>query len=426
MERMKIQIVIKNGIRVAACALLVILSASSCDKENNERRVGRPLELTQAEQQLVRQGNAAAFDLFSRATATLGANENSMLSPLSLSAALAMTANGAKSTTQDAIYEALGLSGTDRETINAYFQKLGTGLPAVDPTAVLDVANSIWYKRGFTVLAEFLDTNREYYKATVEALDFADAGAPGRINSWVNQHTRTKIPTIVQQIPDDMVMYLINAVYFKGLWKQPFDPAQTSERPFTLPNQQVLQTEFMRQQESFPLFRGDIADAIELAYGEGKYSMVVVKPKEGRSPADVIAHLAANGGAWDAWMAGMHVGKANVHLPKFKFSYERTLNDDLMGQGMGVAFSGQADFTGINPDGDLLISEVKQKTFVEVNEEGTEAAAVTSVGVGVTSMPVVTEFDVNTPFLFVIRESGTGLILFVGQVNDPSVTETKG
>ena len=172
--------------------------------------------------------------------------------------------------------------------------------------------------------------------------------------------------------------------------------------------------------------RGDIAAAIELPYGEGRYSMVVVKPKAGRSPADVIAQLATHATAWDEWMAGMRVGRANVHLPKFTFSYERTLNNDLIEQGMGVAFSDQADFTGINPDGNLLISEVKQKTFVEVNEEGTEAAAVTSVGVGVTSVPVVTEFDVNVPFLFLIRESGSGLIVFVGQVNDPSVTDTKG
>ncbi len=426
METMKVNKAMKNGIWMAACALLVFLSASSCDKENNEMRVGRQLELTPDEQQLVRHGNAAAFDLFRSATATLGANENSMLSPLSLSAALAMTANGAKGPTQGAIYDALGLRGADPEGVNAYFQKLAAGLPAVDPTAVLDMANSIWYRRGFTVLPEFLDTNRAYYKATVEALDFADAGAPGRINSWVDEHTRGKIPTIVQQIPDDMVMYLINAVYFKGLWKQPFDPAQTTQRTFTLPGQQALQTDFMRQEGSFSMYRGDIADAIELPYGEGRYSMVVVKPKAGRSPADVIAQLATHATAWDEWMAGMRVGRANVHLPKFTFSYERTLNNDLIEQGMGVAFSDQADFTGINPDGNLLISEVKQKTFVEVNEEGTEAAAVTSVGVGVTSVPVVTEFDVNVPFLFLIRESGSGLIVFVGQVNDPSVTDTKG
>lgn len=419
-------ITMKNVIRLGACALMLALTASSCDKENNERRVARELELTPAEQQLVRQGNAVAFELFQRASATLGANDNSMLSPISLSTALAMTANGANGATQEAMYKALGLEGMAEPQVNQYYQKLIAGLPYVDPTATLDIANSIWYRRGFSALPAFLDTNREYYKASVEALDFADPAAPGRINSWVDQHTHGKIPTIVEQIPGDMVMYLVNAVYFKGMWKQQFDPGQTTTRAFTLPSQQVLQTDFMRLEDSFPLYRGDIADAIELAYGEGQYRMVVVKPKEGRSPADVLAHLVSSPSAWDQWVAGMRVSKANLQLPKFKFSYDRTLNSDLVAQGMGLAFSGQADFTRINPGGNLLISEVKQKTFIEVNEEGTEAAAATSVGVGVTSVPVIAQFDVNSPFLFVIRESATGLILFVGQVNDPSTEDTQG
>lgn len=415
----------KNVMKYGACALAMILSASSCEKESGETRVARDLELTPDEQQLVRQGNAVAFELFKQASSELGTHDNIMLSPISLSTALAMTANGANGATKSAMYKALGLEGMDEQTVNAYYEKLIAGLPYVDPTATLDIANSIWYRRGFSVLPAFLETNREQYKASVEALDFDDPAAPDRINSWVDQHTHGKIPAIVEHIPGNMVMYLINAVYFKGMWKQPFDPAQTAPRDFNLPDKNILTTDFMRLDASFPMYQGQIADAIELAYGEGQYSMVVLKPKNGHTPADVIDHLAAHG-AWNQWTDGLRAGKANLHLPKFKFSYDRTLNSDLIAQGMGVAFTDQADFTGINPDGGLFISEVKQKTFVEVNEEGTEAAAATSVGVGVTSVPIVTQFDVNSPFLFVIRESKSGLVLFIGQVNDPSTEDTEG
>lgn len=418
-------ITMKSVMMYGMFALLIILSASSCEKENMGANVARELDLTPDEQNIVRQGNAVAFELFRQASANLGSSDNIMLSPVSLNAALAMTANGAEGPTKDEMYQAMGLEGMDEHAVNRYYEKLITGLPLVDPTSTLDVANSIWYREGFSVLPSFLDTNREFFNASVEALDFSDAAAADRINSWADHHTHGKIPSIVEDIPANMVMYLINAVYFKGMWHHPFDPDQTTQRTFNLPDNRPLTTDFMRLEASFSLYQGEIADIIELPYGEGAYSMVVVKPKAGNTPADVINHLATSE-SWDGWTQGLRSSRANLQLPKFKFSYDRTLNADLMGLGMKRAFTDQADFSRINPDEDLLISEVRQKTFVEVNEEGTEAAAVTSVGVGVTSMPVVTSFDVNSPFLFVIREANTGLILFVGQVNDPSTEETEG
>jgi len=413
---------------VGVCALVIGLSASSCDKEDEKRHVGKKLEFTPSEHQLVRQGNEAAFSMFVGLSEALGANDNTMFSPLSLSAALAMTANGAQGPTREGIYAAMGLRHADPQPINAYFKKLMEGLPMIDPTATLHIANSIWHRRGFTVLPEFLEVNREHYKALVEGLDFDDPSATKRINGWVNQHTRSKIPTIVEQIPGDMVMYLINAVYFKGVWQQQFDPKQTSKQTFTRSDESTLQTDFMRQEGAFPVYTGEMADAVELGYGGGEYSMVVVRPKEGRSPSDVVAHLATTPSAWDQWMLAMQTTKADLdlRLPKFKFSYERALNGDLTARGMGLAFSDQADFSGINPAGGLQISEVKQKTFVEVNEEGTEAAAVTSVGITLTSAPSIAQFVVDRPFLFVIRERTSGLILFVGQVNDPLTASTQG
>lgn len=415
-----------NLLRMGVCALILTLSASSCDKEGEKQRVGKALELTDSEQQLVRQSNAAAFNLFEGVSEGLGTHDNSMFSPLSLNAALAMTANGAKGATQEGIYAALGLQDADPQLINAYFKKIMEGLPEVDPTATLHLANSIWYRRGFTVLPEFLETNRANYKASVEALDFADAGATERINGWVSQQTRTKIPTIVEQIPADMVMYLINAVYFKGIWQHQFDPRKTAKDNFIRSDEDALQTDFMQQEGNFLVHANEMADVIELGYGGGQYSMVIVRPKEGKGPSDIVAHLATMPSTWDQWMADMQASNPlNLKLPKFKFSYERTLNSDLAALGMGLAFSNQADFTGIHSGGNVQISEVKQKTFVEVNEEGTEAAAVTSVGAITTSARPMLEFVVDRPFLFAIRERASGLILFVGQVNDPSTASTK-
>src|SRR5690606_4758086 len=287
------------------------------------------------------------------------------------------------------------------------------------------IANSIWYRQGFDVLPGFLDVNKEFYKAEVNALDFAGPGAPNVINNCVSHKTKKKIPTIIDGgIPGDMMMYLINAVYFKGAWEQRFDKKQTEKGTFTRANGTTLQTDFMHVKRTFNVAATDVVEAIELPYGEKKFSMVVLKPRAGVDFARLTEKLRGTD-LWSTLASSFSPLEVQLALPKFKFSYENKLNDELNDMGMGIAFTPAADFSGISV-APLTISEVEHKSFIEVNEEGTEAAAVPSVGMIMTSLPQVYMFNVARPFLFAIREVTTGLILFIGQVNDPSVEATKG
>ncbi|MDT4851464.1 Serpin (serine protease inhibitor) [compost metagenome] len=238
------------------------------------------------------------------------------------------------------------------------------------------------------------------------------------INNWVSQQTNNKIPSIIDKINSEMVMYLMNAVYFKGDWKYPFDKSNTAPAKFNIDATHQVDADFMHvQKASINSFVNSTVSVHELPYGNEKYSMVIVMPRQPEVALnDLINDLDAN--KWQAWMNGLNTHNAYFIMPKFKFSYTITLNNALSNLGMGIALSRAADFTKINADGGLNISEVKQKTFIEVDEKGTEAAAVTSVGIEVTSMPA--PLHVDRPFLFAIREMKTGLILFTGAVHNPN------
>lgn len=305
-------------------------------------------------------------------------------------------------------------------------QKLIADLPALDPKTTLEIANSIWHHRDFSVFPDFKEINRAIYKAEVAALDFNDPNASNVINDWVSNKTKEKIPTIIDgPIPAAAVMYLINALYFKGAWEQRFDKANTQKREFRRPDASPLNTDFMQIEHTFNISATEDVEAIELPYGNKKYSMVVLKPR-GEHPPSQVAEKLMETGTWNALISGFQPRKAQLALPKFKFSYENELKNELTDMGMGIAFiRGLADFSGISSEL-LYINRVLHKTFVEVNEEGTEAAAVTAVEMNTySSAPSVYPFLVDRPFLFAIREMETGLILFLGQVNDPSVEETE-
>lgn len=404
--------------------LLCCLLTLSCAKTDNANLAGKDLTLTAEEKQKVEQNNQFAFNLFKESAFKLQANENALLSPLSISTALAMTSNGARGETRAAIEKALNVDGFETASINAYYQKLVQDLPQLDPRTTLEIANSIWYRQDYTVLPDFLNLNSTFYHAQIAALDFNDPAAPGVINDWVNGRTQGKIPTIVEEISGNTMMYLINAIYFKGSWEQKFEEANTATSPFHRLDDAPLQTDFMHVNHRFKVASDDQMEAIELPYGHKKYSMVILKPKGEQTPRQLLDKY-QEGDAWQSLIAGFNMLDVNLSLPKFKFSYERELKADLTKLGMGLAFRDDADFSGINGSGGLKIDEVMHKSFIEVNEEGTEAAAVTSVVMVLTSVPTTYQFKVDRPFLFVIREMSSGLILFIGQMNDPSVSEIR-
>jgi serpin B len=218
-------------------------------------------------------------------------------------------------------------------------------------------------------------------------------------------------------------MYLINAIYFKSSWASKFEPAKTQQMPFTLPDSSQVQADFMKGAINCNTYNDPHATLIELPYSNNKYSMVIVMPKSGKSINDIIPAL--DGTSWQTWMGQVSSTSVNFSMPKFQYSYSVRLNDALKNMGMGIAFSTAADFTRINPAGGLEITSVDHKAYIAVDETGTEAAAATSVKIGASAV-LEQQITVDHPFIFVIREMKTGLILFAGTVNNPCKTDCKG
>lgn len=398
--------------------LLLIIMIASCGKRlvKPDLNTGINLDLNATEQQNAAADNAFTFNLFKTIQATNTSNVNLFMSPMSVSMALGMTSNGAKGVTLAAINNTLGFGGFTQDEVNGYYNKLITELPKVDPNTTLNIANSIWYKQGFTISPDFLKTDSNYFHAKIEALDFSSSSSPTIINNWVNDQTRGKIPAIVDKISPEDVMYLINAIYFKSVWNTKFDPAQTHNQAFYLTDNSAVQASFMQSKMDYKIYAGNDASAIELPYINNKFSMVIVIPK-GNTLDNLVANLDTV--SWHKWITGLRQQNGDVIMPKFKFSYDILLNNVLTQLGMGNAFSDAADFTGINPSGGLRITKVQHKAFVAVDETGTEAAAATSVSMGITAIVPTPPITIDHPFLFVIREMKTGLILFAGTMNNP-------
>jgi len=346
---------------------------------------------------------------------------NIFISPLSVSMALGMTMSGAKSTTLNEMENTLGFSGLSQDDINQTYKNLIQSLTNADPNVMMQIANSIWYKNTFSVEQNFIDVNKNYFIAAVQGLDFNDASSVNTINNWVSQNTNGKINNIISKIPLGAVMYLINAIYFKGTWKYQFDSSSTTSKPFYLNNGSTVTRKFMQQGGYFNYFSNNLIQAVDLPYGDSTFSMMVILPNQGQDINSIVGQL--NMQTLDNWISQMHMSECNVTLPKFKIECEYSLAKTLVAMGMKTAFSPSADFTGINKNGKLYISEVKHKTYIDVNEQGTEAAAVTIVGVETTAVGggahIPIEFDVNRPFIFIIKENTSNTILFIGKIMDP-------
>jgi serpin B len=409
-------------ISILACALV----AAGCQGGEDVVDPGPidelPRALTLAEQQIIRSSNVFGFDLFRRVHASeTGANV--FVSPLSASMALGMTMNGAAGDTWEGMRAALRMQDLAELQINESFRDLEELLVTVDPRVTLQIANSVWSRQGIPFEPAFFTALTDYFGAEARELDFGAPGAADVINQWASDATNGLIRKVLDRVEAHHIMFLLNAVYFKGQWQRPFDPDDTRSTPFTRADGTQVQVPMMSLTGlSWPYARTQDYEALELSYGGGAYAMTVVLPAQGRTLADLAASLDAP--AWDALVAGLDSARLEVGLPRFRLAYETLLNRPLMDMGMARAFSSAADFTRLTPlarTDPVCIHFVKQNTFVEVNEEGTEAAAVTTVGVSVTSLPP--SFIVDRPFLFVIRERFSGTVLFIGAIGDPALEE---
>lgn len=382
-----------------------------------------PRELTAAEKALIEADQAFSYDIFRRTVAYETEQQNLMISPLSISMALAMTLNGAEGQTYEDMREALYLTGMELDEINEAFKSLIELLMTVDPKVKVLIANSIWYAEWLPVKQDFLERVEDHFGAEIAALDFADPESVNIINDWVKDNTEELIEMIIEEIPDDMVMYLINALYFKGDWLRQFDPDDTRKADFFLESGDVTEVDMMQQEGLFASYFSNEVEMIELPYGDSLYSMTVLMPADPAMPIGEFVEQKLSASNLANWRSGLtaDMGEINVELPKFEMEYEIEFNDILKAMGMEIAFAeSEANFNGIadvSPQ-NLFISEVKHKTFIRVDEEGSEAGAVTSVGIGIDSLPP--QMIVNRPFVFIIHERESGTNLFMGIIRDPS------
>ena len=398
--------------------ILLVLPIVSCDKDKENPVENFDLNFSDAKKasELIETDSKFGIDLFKEVLKMEGVPDNVMISPLSAAIALGMTSNGAKGSTLTAFDETLRMQGYTRDEMNSIYKTLLSYLIHADTAVVLEVANSIWYHEDFPVLESFIKTNRNYYQAEVRDLDFNDPGAKNVINGWVANKTHDKIRDILDQIPTAALMYLINAIYFNGIWTYQFDPEDTYTSTFRKDDLSTVQVKFMSMQQKVAYMSNDTFSAIELDYGNRKFSMCFILPKSGKTITDVIN--AFNLETFNSLISNLEETEVKIFIPKFKFGYKELLNDPLTNMGLGIAFSCSADFTGINPGGNLFISRVIHQSFVDVNEAGTEAAVATVVEItwGGSSVPF---FTANKPFLFLIREKSSNAILFIGKLGLP-------
>jgi serpin B len=370
---------------------------------------------------LVKANTAFAFNLF-HALLEETPGENIFISPAGVSLALAMTYNGAAGETAAAMAEVLQFQGMNVEEINAAFADLQTIMQNPDPKVELSVANSLWARQEVEFYEDFLQRNREYYGAEVAALDFDLPDAADTINRWVEQQTKGKIKDLIKHpIHPLTVLFLINAIYFQADWAEPFDPKQTRAIAFHLPDGNSKQHPVMFREGELKYLDGDSFQAVGIPYGKtGRVSMYIFLPGPDQTLDNFYDQLSPD--AWNVWLKSFRKTEGSVGLPRFKFEYESSLNDVLKALGMDVAFDDTAaDFSAMRPTPPrLFIAEVKHKTFVEVDEKGTEAAAATSVEIRTESAPLDWfSMIVDRPFFFSIVDNKTGSILFMGSVTEP-------
>lgn len=362
----------------------------------------------------VAEGNTAfAFRLFKQLNQE-DRESNIFISPLSVSTALAMTYQGAGTTTKEAMAQVLGYAGIEDGIVNESFRNLIPYLNRLDEKIKLSISNSVWVNEGEEIKPEFLQANRDIFGALVSTLDFSQDQAADEINHWISEATEKKIDKMIDSpIAPDVIMYLINAIYFKGDWTKQFNREDTFESKFQAGDGTAATVMMMSQKGEVQYGQGDNYQAVRLPYGNGKAAMYCVLPAEDTSINDFISNLDAEN--WQAVKESVaEQDEVVLRLPRFKLEYGiKNLNQSLISLGMGEAFTDQADFSGIRED--VCISRVLHKAVIEVNEEGSEAAGATAVEMKVTATLEPLSFIADRPFLFLINDEETGTVLFMGK-----------
>ncbi|MBR5018165.1 MAG: serpin family protein [Bacteroidales bacterium] len=401
----------------AAILMMVSVSCEKLDNEGTGEETGdnppRYLELSTKSAELVQQGNNFAFEFVDRVNQS--EKNDFIISPLSMQFLLGMLLDGAQGKTAEEICKVLGYGAGEVEAVNEYCQSMMTQLPNLDKKTKISLANAIFVNRPYTLLNTYKSTVSKYYQAEVSNLDFSkNASSLKTINGWCSKNTNGLIPKVLNSVDPTALAYLLNALYFKSEWSNPFPKANTAKEPFTLENGNVKKVPMMKNNITAYAQENDDCTVIQLLYGNGVYSMQVILPAQGKKLTDVTAAIKAKG--WRNYFPALVSCDVDLWLPKFETKYEKDLNDILSDMGMPSAFSPAADFKAMSNSA-LCLSFVKQDAIIKVDEEGTEAAAVSMAGmVGmafISGQHIV--FHADRPFLYLITENSTGAILFAGK-----------
>ena len=411
----------KKIILKAAIAFLftILLTFSSCKKEPVQTFPSDPqqIDLTPNQVSLISSENSFALDIFKNVIANSDESDNIIISPLSISEALSMTLNGANGATRDSMLAALRMNGLTPEIINSSYKNLSASLLNVDKRVLISVANSVWTEKNFVVKKPFTDILTQSYDAESKSFDITDPQAPGMVNNWIESKTNGLIKNMLDGLDPNTVMLLINAIYFKGKWNSQFDKENTVKESFYKPGGVTSQVPMMKQTSDYKIFNGEGFTIAELPYGQGNFVMDVILPTGNNRIKDIIPLI--NDNSLNRWLDHLGERKTELTFPKFKYGYKKELASILSDMGMGIAFSSAANFSNI-ADIALQISFVLHQAFIETNEEGTEAAAATIVGIVTTAEPIGPfVLKIDHSFLYIIRETTTNSILFMGRVADP-------
>jgi serine protease inhibitor len=412
---MKNKILIYGLIALLAISLFII----SCEKTSDNKLPDQPvpINLTLKQASLIESENSFAFDIFQELLKSTPDSKNIIISPLSISYALSMTLNGANNATHDSIIKTLRINDISLIELNQSYKDLTAALLSVDERVLISIANSVWIENNFVVKKPFTDILTGFYNAESKSFDINDATVPAKINSWIESKTNGLIKDMIDKLNDNTVMLLINAIYFKGMWKIQFDKNATTTRTFSRTDGSSVNVPSMHQTETHKVYQGNGYIFAEIPYGQGNFVMDILLPNNNSIAS--VTPLLTNAG-FKNMENNLSGKKVNLYLPRFKYGYKKTLKEVLSSMGMRIAFTNAADFSNIS-DLSLLINEVTHQAFIETNEEGTEAAAATVVDVVVTSAGPDTPIliDVNRPFIYFIRETTTNTILFMGKIVDP-------
>lgn len=402
----------KRFLLVCICIFTCVSTLMGCDNGSEGKNYDYDLEQINLE---VIDGNKEfALNIFKELN-DKSPTDSIFISPFSISQSLTMTYNGAETTTKECMEETLGYSGLDRTIVNDSFLNLTNYLNQIDDKIILDIANSIWIGEGEKIREEFVSSNKANFHAEVDTLDFSDPKAVDTMNGWIEKSTNGMIDEMIKApIPNDIIMYLINAIYFKGEWSEQFDPKLTYQDDFTTIDGKVQSVNMMRRKKNTVEYTGNEEyKAVRLPYGDRKISMYLLLPEEGVDINELIKNLTIDK------LAGIKktVTKREdivLRIPRFKLEYGiKELNDSLIALGMEEAFGSNSDFTGIREG--VCISRVLHKAVIEVNEEGSKASAATVVETKDAAAEPLT-FNANRPFVFFINDDVTDTILFMGKV----------